>query len=229
MKSVLSYIFGLMFIVCAVVYSVDSIALNPSFYEIRYEKMELASSLGVSSTDLNNSIEILLDYVSDKTDNMELSITRFDEKQEAFNEKEKTHMVDVKALYQNAIKVALVCFVVMIGILFYFVLFERKLALSYLSRGFLRAVVCLTVLLSVFGFWIAYDFTAFWNWFHTIFFTNDLWLLNPATDFMICMLPEIIFNELVLKISMMVIFILVPVTLFSLYYQFKKAPIGFER
>lgn len=229
MKSFISFIWGLMFIVCAAVFSIQSIALDPDFYTTRYEQMELASDLNVSNQDLNDSIIVLLDYIQDERQDMDITITRNGQAVEAFNTKEKTHMVDVKALYQNAITVGIVCFVFMIGILVYFFVKEKKLMISYLSKGMIQASICLGIVLLFFGMWIVYDFTGFWTWFHTVFFSNDLWLLDPRTDFMICMLPEIIFNQLVISIIIEFVLMVAIALAFSIYYQFKKAPIGFDR
>ena len=84
-------------------------------------------------------------------------------------------------------------------------------------------------MLVFFGFWIFTDFTSFWTWFHTIFFTNQLWLLDPNTDFMICMLPETIFYKLVLACVIKVICFVALASGLAIYYMVKKAPIGFER
>lgn len=46
------------------------------------------------------------------------------------------------------------------------------------------------------------DFNKYFIKFHEIFFTNDLWLLNPLTDRMIMLLPEVFFRDIVLVIVM---------------------------
>ena len=40
-----------------------------------------------------------------------------------------------------------------------------------------------------------------WKRIHEIFFTNDLWLFDPATDYMIRMLPEGFFYDMVMRIG----------------------------
>lgn len=50
------------------------------------------------------------------------------------------------------------------------------------------------------SFWASIDFTNFWISFHELFFTNDLWLLNPMTDLMIQMFPETFFFDMVIQI-----------------------------
>lgn len=228
MKRALSFIFGWCLIIVSVVVSIQCTALDENFYLSRYEKMDLAYDIGTNSHDLNQSIVVLLDYLKDQRDDMDLEITWNDHEQLAFNEKEKAHMVDVKTLYQNAILIAKVSFILLILIGLYFFIFDRKLMWAYLSKGFLISFVCLLVALAFFGFWILTDFTSFWTWFHTIFFSNQLWLLDPSTDFMICMLPETIFYQIVIWCAIKVVCFLLLVVFVSVYYIWKKAPIGFE-
>ena len=45
------------------------------------------------------------------------------------------------------------------------------------------------------------DFNTAFTVFHEIFFTNDLWLFDPAEDYMIRMLPEVIFDDMALRIG----------------------------
>lgn len=228
MKSVLSYIFGWCIVIVTVVVGVKFYALNPTFYTTRYEKYNFAQEINVNPEGLNESITVLLDYLEDKRDDIECVIKYKGITRQAFDERETLHMIDVKELYQNAIKVAIGAGVIGLLILFYFLLKEKKLLLSYLTKGFIQMSGTLALALAFFGIWVATDFTSFWMWFHTLFFDNDLWLLDPRISFMINMLPEIIFNQLVISIALFLIIVLVPIFIFSVYYQFKKAPIAFE-
>ena len=45
------------------------------------------------------------------------------------------------------------------------------------------------------------DFNKYFTLFHEIFFTNDLWLLDPRTDLLIRMLPEGFFFDMVVRIG----------------------------
>ena len=229
MKSVLSYIFGWCIVIVTVVGGVKVFALNPEFYTTRYEKYDYATTIRVNPEGLNESITVLLDYIDDKRDNIDCTIEYKGVVRKAFNERETLHMIDVKQLYLNALKVMIGAAIVGMVILFYFLTKERKLLLSFLTRGFLRMTYTITTMFIFFGIWIATDFTSFWNWFHTLFFDNDLWLLDPRTSFMINMLPEQIFSQLVITIAMFLCIVLIPMVCFSAYYQIKKAPIGFER
>lgn len=222
MKKLLAFVFGWCLIITTIIFSIHAIALRPEFYLSRYERMDLAQEIHTRDQDLEASIHTLMDYLEDKTDSLQGTIVWKGRSQDMFNKREREHMVDVKNLYQNAMKVAFICGALAIGILFYFIYFYRKQALHNLSLGILQAGVCFTMCLFVLGFWIFIDFTSFWTWFHTLFFRNDLWLLNPQTDFMICMLPETIFSQLVISIVVMILCILIPIYLFCLYVHRKK-------
>ena len=45
------------------------------------------------------------------------------------------------------------------------------------------------------------DFNAVFVRFHHIFFDNDQWIFDPATDYMIRMLPEGLFYDFVIRIG----------------------------
>ena len=60
----------------------------------------------------------------------------------------------------------------------------------------------LFILFSILGIsvYATFDFYDFWMNFHYIFFTNDLFILNPNTDILIMMVPQQFFMNLVFKI-----------------------------
>ena len=53
------------------------------------------------------------------------------------------------------------------------------------------------------------DFTTCFTIFHKLFFTNNLWVFDPETDYMIRMLPEGFFLDMVIRISKVFVAVLV--------------------
>ena len=51
------------------------------------------------------------------------------------------------------------------------------------------------------GIAAAIDFNSVFVQFHNIFFDNDLWLFDPAEDFMIRMLPEGLFYDMAFRVG----------------------------
>ena len=73
-------------------------------------------------------------------------------------------------------------------------------------RSYWIVLAVIGVLLAVFAAAAVIDFNAVFVGFHHIFFDNDLWLFDPAEDYMIRMLPEGLFADMVIRIG--VIFII---------------------
>lgn len=47
------------------------------------------------------------------------------------------------------------------------------------------------------------DFTKYFIMFHHIFFSNDLWILDPATDMLINIVPEGFFMDTAARIALL--------------------------
>ena len=58
-------------------------------------------------------------------------------------------------------------------------------------------------LITVLGLIISTDFTKYFILFHHIFFTNDLWILDPATDMLINIVPEGFFMDTAARIALL--------------------------
>lgn len=197
---------------------VDHFAFQRSFFEKQYQKLNTAQDMDMSKQDLMRATDVLLDYLKDERDDISLQVVAAEEKVEMFNERETAHMVDVKNLYQGAMQVRFYAF--LITLVAFALLFwkARKDLLFALCYRYVQCAIAAVVIAGVLGLWIMSDFTTFWTNFHRLFFSNDLWLLNPATDRMIQMFPEPFFFAMVSRIVLA--FAIVFLTLFglSLYY-----------
>ena len=71
-----------------------------------------------------------------------------------------------------------------------------------LPRAYLWALGILLVVILLLAAAFSIDFTRCFTIFHEIFFTNDLWMFNPSEDYMIRMLPEGFFFDMVIRIGM---------------------------
>ena len=57
-------------------------------------------------------------------------------------------------------------------------------------QGYLQALFVYLILAAILGVAMSIDFTSCFTLFHKLFFTNNLWIFDPETDYMIRMLPE---------------------------------------
>ena len=120
--------------------------------------------------------------------------------QPAFNEKEMTHMADCFRLFALLRKVRsrLIPWAVLLIVGGAYLLQNRRKArlAAWLSP------LILLIPLGAFGIWAAIDFDGAFTFFHRVLFSNDLWLLNPATDLLIRICPESMFMGMGLRIGL---------------------------
>ncbi len=148
----------------------------------------------MSKDDLNKTTDVLLSYIKDYDKTLDISVNINGENRQVFNEREKAHMIDVRDLYQNAIKVR--NFSLLIYAFSLVILIMNK-GLNELYRGFKKALGIFVIMFGLIAVFCLIDFNAFWTNFHHVFFpSNDLWLLDPRTDVLIMMVPEKFFFDL---------------------------------
>ncbi len=169
---------------------------SKGFYRYEYQKYGQAQAIGIDDEGLMRITNGLLDYLWGTRDTLEMQAEIGGQMREVFSQREKDHMVDVKALVglaRTAMVGALVAGATL-WTLAYFLGKKRKggvraAGVGYLvGAGLLVAGVCAVVFLAL------ENFTSVFIRFHEIFFTNDLWLLN-ADDMLIMMVPEPFFAD----------------------------------
>ncbi|MEG0289928.1 MAG: TIGR01906 family membrane protein [Erysipelotrichaceae bacterium] len=220
-KNIFAMLASLSLILIILITSIDFHAFNEAFYESEYKDMHTAQSMGMTHHGLMDSTKTLLDYLQDKRNDIKVSTSVYGNEQEVFNDKETMHMVDVKNLYQNVLslrKIAILCSAITLIYLFFT---YRKKAFLTLSIYFNKIATIFLCVVSALAIWAVCDFYSFWTAFHQLFFTNDLWLLNPATDLMINMFPEAFFFHMVLRITITFAIIFGSLLMASKVYLYK--------
>ena len=123
-------------------------------------------------------------------------------------------MAEVRDLFIGGLNIRLgACIAAVICILFLIVTkadLKRVIPRSYQAALGISALAVL-----ILGIACAVDFNAVFVQFHHIFFDNDLWIFDPATDYMIRMLPEGLFFDMVIRIGGIFIGILAVLLVFS--------------
>ena len=207
-----------MWIVFLLITSVRMVAFHKETYAQFYERENMAEQLQVSQSKLESRIYSLLDYIQLKQDTID----------SVFNEREVKHMKDVRSLYREAIQVQYACLIILLIGQFYFYK-KVKYYQSYLARGMLQASFCFLIGFFMLAFWAYTDFGDFWYRIHTLFFTNDLWILDPATDFMILLCPEELFLSLTVRGTLCFFTLFILANGISGWFLMKKSVIGFDK
>ncbi|MBQ9196629.1 MAG: DUF1461 domain-containing protein [Clostridia bacterium] len=114
-----------------------------------------------------------------------------------FNQRERTHLSDIRGLFSLMDRGWL--------LLIPAVLLACALARRPDAGGFMRGLGLTALALGLLAAYIAFDFEDAFILMHRLLFKNDLWLLNPNTDLLICLMPEDMFMYLARLLALWVI------------------------
>ena len=170
------------------------------FYEKEYAKYEVTEDLQMEMGDVMEVTHYMMDYLIGREETLSIETTVERRCQDFFNEQDRLHMADVKRLFLGGLTLRwwlLGGFAVLTG------LFVRMKGdwRRWIPKAYFIGLGIFGVLTIALGGLFASDFTKYFTIFHEIFFTNDLWMFDPETDFMIRMLPEGFFYDMVMRIG----------------------------
>ena len=176
---------------------------TPGYFEKEYAKFNVLDSLpSMTMDDLLHVTDEMMDYLRGDRDDLHVTTTMGGEQREFFNEREIAHMEDVRGLFLKALSIRRVCLVLGAGLLI--LMAATKARMGRVLPPFLcMGTGLFFALITVLGLIISTDFTKYFIMFHHIFFTNDLWILDPATDMLINIVPEGFFMDTAARIALL--------------------------
>ncbi|TLQ06592.1 TIGR01906 family membrane protein [Marinilactibacillus psychrotolerans] len=172
-------------------------------YQITIQTQNIPESLGLTYDKLMDNYYALLQYLHFPWI-QELNLPDF-----ISSENGLLHFFEVKLLFYLNYSVLLIAFV---STFFYLKFVKRTGRIWVLIKPFFFASLIPPVLL----FFLAVNFDSMFVSFHQIFFNNDAWIFNPATDPIINALPQDFF------MYCFILFFILIETSFILGYQISK-------
>ncbi len=158
-------------------------------YMNSYNWYNIMDTTGKNYQELHDITEDLFAYLKGKSGDEILEPN--------FNEREILHMRDVQVLFRYGFILKYIGIILSIVIIIYFALAGEK---TLLGKWIFKGLVVNWVIIGILGIMIYIDFNKYFTYFHYIFFSNDLWLLDPRTDLLIQMLPEEFFSDMATRI-----------------------------
>ena len=150
----------------------------------------------------------LMEYISGKLTFLETKVTIDGILTDFYSVRSKIHMADVRNIIINLKKVEYLAMMFLIISTFKIIRYENFLSILY--KIYVRAIIIITAIISIIFIFAFINFDAFFVKFHQVLFTNDLWLLDPNVDYIICLLPEKIFMtygfRMVIAMLLLIIF-----------------------
>lgn len=176
---------------------------TPGYFEREYTKYNVLDSLpSMTMEDLLEVTDEMMDYLKGEREDLHVVTVMDGQEREFFNEREIAHMEDVQVLFLRAMSLRRACIficVLCLGFLFLTKAPVRRVLPPSICAGtglFFGITAILALIISG-------DFTKYFVIFHHIFFDNDLWILDPATDMLINIVPEGFFMDTAARIALL--------------------------
>ena len=178
-----------------------------SFYEFEFNKNNTALKTGIEESDLFLVVDNIQDFFNEKSNekiHMTTHINGIEKK--LFNSKEIHHMIDVKNLILNIKFFNYLLWATVIVILLIKISLSKDKILNSLriiaKSYFIYSVSILISTLIL----IALSFRWIFYFFHIISFNNNLWILDPRTDYLIKIFEEVFFMDAAIFIGILTLF-----------------------
>lgn len=189
-------------VIAALLITSFEIAMYADFdvYRQEYEKYDVLSDLDMTMDDVMYVTHEMMDYLRGEGDTLSVMTTVEGKEQDFFNEQDRFHMGEVRDLFIGGLNIRLgACAAAVLCVLF--LLFTRADIKKIIPRSYRIALGMTGAAVLLIGIAAVVDFNAVFVQFHHIFFDNDLWIFDPAEDYMIRMLPEGLFYDMVMRIG----------------------------
>ena len=185
-------------LVVMLISSVDIAAYgNRGYFQKEYQKYDVLKNINMNEKDLLYVTEEMMSYLKGNRNDLHIKTTIDNKQQEFFNQREIAHMEDVKVLFLKGILIRKIGIVICITVIIFLTFQNKKqFLLISLKKGMISFIVVVAILSAI----ISTNFTKYFILFHKIFFSNNLWILNPNTDRLINIVPEPFFIDTAIRI-----------------------------
>ena len=189
-------------VIAALLITSFEIAMYADFdvYRQEYEKYDVLSELDMTMDDVMYVTHEMMDYLRGEGDTLSVVTTVEGQEQDFFNEQDRFHMGEVRELFIGGLNIRFgACVAAVLCVLF--LVITRADIKKVVPRSYWIALGLTGAAVILIGIAAVVDFNAVFVQFHHIFFDNDLWIFDPAEDYMIRMLPEGLFYDMVMRIG----------------------------
>jgi integral membrane protein (TIGR01906 family) len=163
---------------------------SQTFYEWGFDANNVERRTGLDDAALTSAASQLIDYFGNDEEFLDLRVEFEGREIELFNQREITHMADVKDVMNvmfNAVWVTGVMVVIVVAVGFY--LLGRGF-LPMLRSGIMWSTIAGLTVAALFGLATLIDFNTTFRLFHEVVFRNDFWKLSPSQSLLLRLFPQ---------------------------------------
>ena len=164
-------------------------AVNSSWlYKSGFERYDVSQTSGLAESELEKAATGLISYFNSAEEYISLTVEKDGEPLELFKQREVAHLKDVKGLIR-------LDYQVLLGTLIYVLAYAgvslfRRRDWRKLMWGVVGGSGLTLILILALGLSALLNFEQLFLQFHLISFANELWMLDPTTDYLIMLFPQ---------------------------------------
>ena len=174
---ILGVLFGIICLLSATAAGLGLIHINHGLYTVCLNRMDIPEISGYSEGECIQNYDAVMEFLAP------FNHEKFDLPTMTYSESGAQHFEDCRPLFNGVYLLGTISLAIA---LISGPIAKRKFGAVFLKTSGITTIAVPSILLCAF----AVDFNAAFVLFHKIFFSNDMWLFDPATDPIINILPE---------------------------------------
>jgi len=184
--------------------NVLNVAGDRDFYAAEFELYGVGQATGLDSPQLMAVADAFIAYLREPTARLDtVEVTLNGARRPLFNDKELRHMVDVKVIFELVKQARLVAGAILLILPLLGLWVAGSAILPRIGMLLTVGGILTVVLLGLAGLLSLVDFSSAFVTFHEMAFSNDDWMLDPRTDYLIMLYPEGFWLDATLRIAML--------------------------
>jgi len=178
---------------------------SPGLYNDGFEKYYISRISGITDADLRQVGADIRHYINSGDEPLVVTTRIFGEKRDLFNNREIAHMKDVKQLVRGVYVLALVSAAYLAAMIIVGFGWQKARFVPALAKRLTWGGGLTLILMVVFGIAALVGFDSVFLKFHQLSFANDLWRLDPRTDYLVRIFPQDFWFDATMWVSIRVI------------------------
>jgi integral membrane protein (TIGR01906 family) len=180
------------------------IANEPRIYTYAVDEYDAPRTTGIQRSELLRAGGEIRDYFNNSEETLSIRVQQNGREVPLFNPRETQHMKDVKDRFKLMNRVQEFSVIYVVTYVATVVLWSREVSTRGLAMAVAGGSVLALAAVGAAGALGLAGFESAWESFHEVLFSNDFWLLNPATDHLIQMFPPAFWENVVFLIGLLI-------------------------
>ena len=163
---------------------------NPGIYNGGFEKYSISRISGITDADLRQVGVEIRHYINSANEPLDVKTHIFSQERNLFNQREISHMKDVKELVRGVYILAVASALYLTAVAVTGFCLQKGTFVLPLAKRISWGGGLTLISLTVFGIAALVGFDSLFLKFHQLSFANDLWRLDPRTDYLVLIFPQ---------------------------------------